>query len=296
MVSCSLQNVPSQHLFRSQRRHAARLRQEAIIAELRLELEVAKAELADWRVWWQTTFVADGDDGCQSSMQNQLEIVLADLEGVSQTGTLVATNQVDEVAPPSMQEDVGESTMCDDREVRLGAASCDEEMEIVIDADAQNSESQSVDAGRAACDADEPRNVQMSSSQCSTKLLESLRGQPKHEAILNLFLNRTCTRDNYQTTMNDMRKYYSDDLQHLAKFLGTKFGIGSKSWEELESTLCVAVQEDSQWDPGLTLGMVLAELHRQKSETSKAGPDRNTQLTNRVTQPKKNKRKDRKCK
>ena len=88
-----------------------------------------------------------------------------------------------------------------------------------------------------------------------------------------------------------MQKYYSDDLDNLASFLGEKFGFGAKTWPDLEATLQISISSDPQWDAGLTLGMVLAELRRSKSANSKERIDRDSQLTSRVMQPKRNKQK-----
>ena len=61
MVACPLQSALSQHAFRAHRRHAARLRQEAIITELRAELVSAKGELKSWWSWWQAACCYNSD-------------------------------------------------------------------------------------------------------------------------------------------------------------------------------------------------------------------------------------------
>ena len=49
----------SQHTFRSQRRLAAKMRQDAIISELEWELAAAKYELSEWWNWWQSSRYAE---------------------------------------------------------------------------------------------------------------------------------------------------------------------------------------------------------------------------------------------
>jgi len=46
--------VPSQHAYRSQRRHAAKLKQDETISQLRLQLTAAQQELQLWSTWWPT--------------------------------------------------------------------------------------------------------------------------------------------------------------------------------------------------------------------------------------------------
>jgi len=120
-------------------------------------------------------------------------------------------------------------------------------------------------------------------------VLEGLRGKPKADAVINLLLNRTCTREDYRATLDSLRKYFEDDVDKLANFLGMKFGTGWKSWEEAVSTLSVEIAGDDKWDPGLTLGMVMAELRRKKSECVSHGMGQATQRTQRLNQPRKSK-------
>mmetsp|Transcript_24762 Transcript_24762/g.43338 ORF Transcript_24762/g.43338 Transcript_24762/m.43338 type:complete len:307 (-) Transcript_24762:163-1083(-) len=56
-VPCS--PMPSQHAFRSQRRHAAKVRQESTIFSLREELATVKKELLEWQQWWNAWSAPD---------------------------------------------------------------------------------------------------------------------------------------------------------------------------------------------------------------------------------------------
>jgi len=124
-------------------------------------------------------------------------------------------------------------------------------------------------------------------------VLGGLRSKPKADSIINLLLNRDCTLDNYRDTLANLHRYLQDDGARLASFLGMKFGMGWKSWGELESTVCSEVETNPQWKPGLTLGMVLAHFRRLKSES----PDtdaRERNLTHKLNQPRRIKTKRKK--
>ena len=58
--------------------------------------------------------------------------------------------------------------------------------------------------------------------------------------------------------------------------------------------LQVEIDGDAKWDAGFTLGMVLADLRRKKSEVGPRGVDQGTQRVQRLTQPRKKKQKRRK--
>jgi len=127
----------------------------------------------------------------------------------------------------------------------------------------------------------------------SKDMLEGLRSKPKADAVINLLLNRDCTLDNYRDTLANLHRYFQDDDARLASFLGMKFGMGWKSWGELESTVCSEVETNLQWEPGLTLGMVLAHFRRLKSES----PDTDARvrhLTHKLNQPRRSKTKRKK--
>ena len=53
MVFCSVQALASQQTFRSQRRHAARQRQEVTIAKLQDEVKLLQTQLNEWWTWWE---------------------------------------------------------------------------------------------------------------------------------------------------------------------------------------------------------------------------------------------------
>lgn len=130
-------------------------------------------------------------------------------------------------------------------------------------------------------------------------VVERLRGKcgterSKSDAVMNLLLNRKCVREDYKATLECLRKYFKDDTDRTADFLGVKFGTGWKSWDEVEDGLQIEIAGNIKWDPGLTLGMVLAELRRKKSEVGPRGSDQATQRVQRLNQPRKSKHKGRK--
>ena len=76
----------------------------------------------------------------------------------------------------------------------------------------------------------------------------------------------------------------------MASFLGMKFGTGWKTWDELVINACAEVESNSQWDPGLTLGMVLAELRRKKANQRHEGHDGWRERANEVVRPRRRKK------
>ena len=80
-------------------------------------------------------------------------------------------------------------------------------------------------------------------------------------------------------------------IAHLVSFLGEKFGTGWKSWDEVVSDLSNEIANNDRWDPGLTLGMVMVEFRRKKSECASHGASQATQRTQRLNQPRKSKTK-----
>jgi len=122
-------------------------------------------------------------------------------------------------------------------------------------------------------------------------VLETLKGKQKADAVINLLLNRTCTRDDYMATLECLCKYFEDDLDHLVSFLGVKFGTGWKSWDDVVSDVSAEIAKNARWDAGLSLGMVMVEFRRKKSECVGHGASQATQRTQRLNQPWKSKMK-----
>ena len=104
---------------------------------------------------------------------------------------------------------------------------------------------------------------------------------------------RTCARETYRNVLEDLRKYFSDDVDSLGSFLGMKFGFGAKSWQQFYDQMCAEVDGNAQWMPGLTLGMALAEIRKSKSRTEPTERDKDNERTSRLNRPRKNKGKSR---
>jgi len=128
-------------------------------------------------------------------------------------------------------------------------------------------------------------------SELNPAMLESLKTMPKHEAILNLFLNRSCTISNYEETLDNLRKYFQPQEDYTSQFLGEKFGFRCSCFGELCEIIRSEVDGNAIWSSGLTLGMVLAQIRKDRSSKPPRQGDSQREITDRLTQPKKNKQK-----
>ena len=75
-----------------------------------------------------------------------------------------------------------------------------------------------------------------------------------------------------------------------------KFGFRCTSYADFCNTIEKEVDGNAAWLPGLTLGMVLAELRKDRSTKAGQPGDSQREITDRLLQPKKNKHKPKKGK
>lgn len=63
------------------------------------------------------------------------------------------------------------------------------------------------------------------------------RGMPKGDAVINLHLNKIGNRDCILETSGSLERYFSSELEALAKFFKSKFGLPGKSWDEVKESI-----------------------------------------------------------
>ena len=68
-----------------------------------------------------------------------------------------------------------------------------------------------------------------------------------------------------------------------------KFGVRAKSWQDLKASLLSESNANTDWEAGLTLGMVLAHMHKVKSAPVAKPGDSRREATDKLVQPCRNK-------
>ena len=126
--------------------------------------------------------------------------------------------------------------------------------------------------------------------QVDMDLLQSLRGQPKEEAMIKLFLNKIVEPPALEGTLFEMEKYFESDMQQLGSFLAMKFGIRACTWSELRSLLLTEVSTSPAWQNGCTLGMVLKDMRKQRSNNRSSSAESARNLTDELVRPRRKKR------
>ena len=121
--------------------------------------------------------------------------------------------------------------------------------------------------------------------------LEKMRGMRKEDAVLNMLINRSCTHAGVAKRLEDMEKYFANELPKLASFIGEKFGFKVADWIDCKTQIALASQSVVADSGGfISVGVVLAELGRSMSSASKNN-DRPRELTNQLVRPKRKKHK-----
>ena len=126
--------------------------------------------------------------------------------------------------------------------------------------------------------------------QVDRELLQSLRGQRKEDAVLNLFLNRTLAASEVEGTLDEMERYFEAELEKMGSFLSMKFGIRSHNWSEFRSMVLAEVSGSPAWQNGCTLGMVLKDMRKQRENNRAHSAERARHITHELAKPRRNKR------
>ena len=126
--------------------------------------------------------------------------------------------------------------------------------------------------------------------QVDRELLQSLRGQRKEDAVLNLFLNKSLDASAVGGALDEMEKYFETDLEKMGSFLSMKFGIRACSWSDLRSMLLSEVSGSSAWQNGCTIGVVLKDMRKQRSNNRAHSAERDRHLTDELVKPRRNKK------
>ena len=79
-----------------------------------------------------------------------------------------------------------------------------------------------VEAETSLCDATSGDGP---AAQIDLELLQSLRGQPKEEAVINSFLNKVVDPNGMEGALDEMERYFESDLQKLGSSLCMLFAI-----------------------------------------------------------------------
>ena len=126
--------------------------------------------------------------------------------------------------------------------------------------------------------------------QVDKELLQSLKGQRKEDVVLKLFLNRPLDASAVEGTLKEMERYFESDLEKIGSFLSMKFGIRTCSWSDLRHKLLVEVSGNSEWQNGCTLGMVLKDMRKQRSNNRANSAERARHLTDELVKPRRKKK------
>ena len=126
--------------------------------------------------------------------------------------------------------------------------------------------------------------------QIDRDFLQGLRGQRNEDAVMNLFLNRVLDPNAVEGTLLEMEKYFENDLPEIGSFLSMKFGIRACSWVDLRSSLISEASSSSTWQNGCTLGMVLKDMRKQRSNNRVNSAERARHLTDELVKPRRKER------
>ena len=108
--------------------------------------------------------------------------------------------------------------------------------------------------------------------------------------MINLFLNKVLEPGTVEGALVEMERYFESDLQKLGSFLSMKFGIRACTWSELRSLLLTEVSDCPAWQNGCTLGMVLKDMRKQRSNNVSNTAERHRNLTDELVRPRRKKR------
>merc|ERR1712151_323489 len=92
-------------------------------------------------------------------------------------------------------------------------------------------------------------------------------------------------------TLEQLEKYFDMQLDRMGSFLAMKFGTLSKSWQELREGILAEVSDNPTWQKGLSLGMVLTEMQKSRSNNKAMSAERANHLTDELVKPRKSKKK-----
>ena len=123
------------------------------------------------------------------------------------------------------------------------------------------------------------------------EFVKSLRGSRKEDAVLNLLLNRSCRREDVSAVLDDMEKYFQDELPNLSSFLGMKFGFKVGEWTDCRSQILTATGAFEEGSSTvISLGGVLKDMRRSRANNRTTSQERRNHLTDELTRPRRNKR------
>ena len=78
--------------------------------------------------------------------------------------------------------------------------------------------------------------------------LKDYKGSTKADIVVNLFLNKRCTRNNVVQNLDGLERYFKDEIEEVNAFLCKTFKIKLPSWSALRSSTLGFVEEQ-KFDP-----------------------------------------------
>jgi len=128
-------------------------------------------------------------------------------------------------------------------------------------------------------------------SEDDLRFLAGLRGVNKQDAVLNLFINRSCGVQGVAQVLDDIEKYFEHDVERVASFFGMKFGFSTQGWTDCRTQL-LSTASSMQTGPDyeISVGAILAHIRRLKSQRPPSQHDNLRERATELVRPRRKKR------
>ena len=95
----------------------------------------------------------------------------------------------------------------------------------------------------------DPSEPQSGSGNAFSYLAECGLGDDlgKYDKVINLFINKPCSVDDYKVNLDGLGKYFDGKLNDLVCFLNDNLDIRCKSWNQLKTLISEEIKKDEQW-------------------------------------------------
>ena len=129
-------------------------------------------------------------------------------------------------------------------------------------------------------------------SEADLRFLAGLRGAHKQDAVLNLFINRSCNVGGIAKVLDDIEKYFESDIERVASFFGMKFGFSNQGWNDCRLQLVnTAASIEVEPDTTMSVGSILAHIRRMKSSPATGQHDHLRERADKLVRPRRKKHK-----
>ena len=134
--------------------------------------------------------------------------------------------------------------------------------------------------------------VDAAQKEADIHFLQGLRGTHKQDAVLNIIINRACSVNGIGSVLNDIEKYFDNDVGRVASFFGMKFGFRVRDWSDCcDQIVSTAVAMNLDPNVKTSVGGVLAHIRREQSAPASGQQDRLRERANEVVRPRCRKKK-----